>query len=133
MSKKTGIGGFIFGAVIGAGLGLLFAPRSGKATRKALKTKLEELTEQIKNIDVEELKKEFTRKVEDIKMDLVDLDKEKAMEIASEKAAVLKTKAQDLANLAKDKGTPVLKKTANDVLDKVIKISKDTQKKIANK
>ena len=72
-------------------------------------------------------------KVEDIKMDLVDLDKEKAMEIASEKAAVLKTKAQDLANLAKDKGTPVLKKTANDVLDKVIKISKDTQKKISNK
>lgn len=133
MSRKSGLGKFIAGAAIGAGLGILFAPRSGKDTRKALKVKLDELTEQIKKIDVAEVKKEFSRKIEDIKMDLVDLDREKAIEIAAEKAAVIKEKAQDLVELAKAKGTPILKKTANEVLENVIKISKDTQKKIANK
>ena len=33
MSKK-GLGKFVLGAAIGAGLGVLFAPRSGKETRK---------------------------------------------------------------------------------------------------
>lgn len=133
MSKKSGIGKFLAGAAIGAGLGILFAPRSGKDTRKALKVKLDELTDQIKKIDVAEVKKEFSRKIEDIKMDLVDLDREKAIEIAAEKAAIIKDKAQDLVELAKEKGTPILKKTANEVLENIIKISKDTQKKLANK
>ena len=133
MSRKSGIGKFIAGAAIGAGLGILFAPKSGKDTRKALKVKLEELTEQIKKIDVAEVKKEFSRKIEDIKMDLVDLDREKAIEIAAEKAAVIREKAQDLVELAKEKGTPILKKTANELLENIVKISKDTQKKLANK
>ena len=117
MSKKSGIGKFIAGAAIGVGLGILFAPKSGKETRKVLKVKLDELTDQIKKIDVAEVKKEFSRKIEDIKMDLVDLDREKAIEIAAEKAAVIKEKAQDLVELAKEKGTPILKKTANEVLE----------------
>lgn len=133
MSKKSGIGKFIAGAAIGVGLGILFAPKSGKETRKVLKVKLDELTDQIKKIDVAEVKKEFSRKIEDIKMDLVDLDREKAIEIAAEKAAVIKEKAQDLVELAKEKGTPILKKTANEVLENIIKISKDTQKKLENK
>ena len=133
MSRKSGIGKFIAGAAIGAGLGILFAPKSGADTRKELKAKLEELSDQIKKIDVAEVKKEFNRRVEDIKMDLVDLDKEKALEIASEKAAGLKKKAQELVDLAKEKGTPVLKKTANEILNNVIKVSKETQKKLADK
>lgn len=133
MSKDSGIVKFIAGAAIGASLGILFAPRSGKDTRKALKVKLDELADQIKKIDIVEVKKEFSRKIEDIKMDLVDLDKEKALEIAAEKANAIKDKAQDLVELAKEKGTPILKKKANDVLNNVIKISKDTQKKLANK
>ncbi len=68
MSKKSGIGKFIAGAAIGVGLGILFAPKSGKETRKALKVKLDELTDQIKKIDVAEVKKEFSRKIEDIKL-----------------------------------------------------------------
>lgn len=131
MSKKSGIGKFIAGAAIGAGLGILFAPKSGEDTRKELKEKLDKMIEQAKNIDIEEVKKDITRRVEDIKMELVDLDKEKALEIAKKKGNELKEKAQELVDLAKEKGTPVLKKTANDVLDSVIKVSKDTQKKLA--
>ena len=87
----------------------------------------------VKKIDVEEVKKEFDMKVNEIRMELVDLDKEKALDIAKEKAADLKEKAQELYDLALEKGTPVLKKTAKDVLENVIKVSKDTIKKLDKK
>ncbi|MBR6136876.1 MAG: YtxH domain-containing protein [Bacilli bacterium] len=131
--SKSGIGKFVAGAAIGLGLGVLFAPKSGEDTRKELKAKLDELIEQAKKVDIEEVKKNITRRVEDIKMELVDLDKEKALEIAKEKGEELKEKAQELVEYAKEKGTPALKKAANDVLDKVVKVSKDTQKKLATK
>ena len=35
--KKSGIGKFIAGAAVGAGLGILFAPKTGKETRAVLK------------------------------------------------------------------------------------------------
>ena len=131
--SKSGIGKFIAGAAVGVGLGVLFAPKSGEDTRKELKQKLDELVEQAKNIDIEEVKKDITRRVEEIKMELVDLDKEKVMDIAKQKGQDIKKKAEELVELAKEKGTPVLKKTANDVLDNVIKVSKETQKKLAAK
>ena len=37
----------------------------------------------------------------------------------------------EILDLAVEKGTPVLKKTANEVLENVIKVSKETQKKLA--
>ena len=128
--RRFGLGKFVLGAAVGAGLGVLFAPKKGEETRKELKAKLDEIVAQAKKIDIQEVKNEFNKKVEEIKMELVDLDKEKALEIAKEKGAALKQKAQELVDLAVEKGTPVLKKTANDVLEKVIKVSKDTQKKL---
>ena len=83
--SKSGIGKFVAGAAIGLGLGVLFAPKSGEDTRKELKAKLDELIEQAKKVDIEEVKKNITRRVEDIKMELVDLDKEKALEITAKK------------------------------------------------
>ena len=133
MSKKSGLGKFVLGAAVGAGLGVLFAPRKGSETRTMLKAKLDELVEQVKNIDVDEVKKEFDLKVNEIRMELVDLDKEKALDIAKEKANDLKIKSQELYDLAVEKGTPVLKKTAKDVLENVVKVSKDTIKKLDGK
>lgn len=133
MSKKSGLGKFVLGAAVGAGLGVLFAPKKGSETRTMLKAKLDELVEQVKNIDVDEVKKEFDLKVNEIRMELVDLDKEKALDIAKEKANDLKIKSQKLYDLAVEKGTPVLKKTAKDVLENVVKVSKDTIKKLDGK
>ena len=130
MSKKGGLGKFIIGATIGAGLGLLFAPKKGSETRKELKGKLDELLNQAKDIDLKEVKAEFDAKVEDIKAELADLDKEKAIAIAKDKGNKLVNKAQDLLQLAKEKGTPVLVNTAQDVLKNVIKVSKDAMKKL---
>ena len=133
MSKKSGLGKFVLGAAVGAGLGVLFAPKKGSETRTMLKAKLDELVEQVKNIDVDEVKKEFDLKVNEIRLELVDLDKEKALDIAKEKANDLKIKSQELYDLAVEKGTPVLKKTAKDVLENVVKVSKDTIKKLDGK
>ena len=133
MSKNSkGIGKFVVGAALGAGLGILFAPKKGSETRELLKKKMTELTNHIRNIDVEEVKEEFEKKVNEIRMELVDLDKEKVLEIAKEKCNDLKVKTQELVELAKDKGTPVLKETAKDLLETVVKVSKETIKKLDN-
>ena len=133
MSKDgKGIGKFVVGAALGAGLGILFAPKKGSETRELLKKKMTELTNHIKNIDVEEVKDEFEKKVNEIRMELVDLDKEKVLEIAKEKCNDLKVKTQELVELAKDKGTPVLRETAKDLLETVVKVSKETIKKLDN-
>lgn len=128
--KKSGLGKFIAGAAIGAGLGILFAPKKGSETRRELKNKIDELVNQIKQIDVQEVKAEFDAKINEIKEELADLDKEKVLAIAKEKAVQLREKAQELVDLAVEKGTPVLKKAADDVLENVIKVSKEAQKKL---
>ena len=130
MSKKSGIGKFIAGAAIGAGLGVLFAPKKGSETRAELKEKLDELVNQIKNIDLEDVKEEFDLKVEEIKKELADLDKEKVLEIAKEKGQQIKVKTQELVDLAIEKGTPILRDAADEVREKALVVVRDVEKKL---
>ena len=130
MSKKNGLGKLVAGIGIGAGLGMLFAPKKGSELREDLKKKINELTDKVKEIDVEEVKKEFNNKVDEIKNDLEDLDKEKALKLAKEKGALLKTKTDELVELAKEKGTPVLEGIAEDLRQKAIEVTKDVLKKL---
>ncbi len=130
MSKKKGCGKFLVGAALGAGLGLLFAPKKGSDMREDLKKQLDKLLNQIKDIDTEEVKKEFDKRVNEIKDDLNDLDKEKVLDLAKEKALVLKDKAEDLVDLAVEKGTPVLQKAAEELRVKAIAVTKDVLKKL---
>ena len=130
MSKKAKVAAFAAGAAIGAGVGILFAPKSGEETRKELKEKLEDLVNQIKQIDIKEVKEEFDLKVKEIKAELNSLDKEKVLEIAKKKGNELRDKAQELVDLAKEKGTPKLKKAAEGILENVIKVSNDAIKKL---
>ena len=129
MSKKS-FGKFFAGAALGAGLGLLFAPKKGEEIRKELKEKMDDFVAYLNDIDTKEVKKEFNRKLDEIKKELTDLDKEKALQLAKDKSADLMDRAQDLVDMAKEKGTPLLKKTAEEVLDSVIKVSKETLKKL---
>ena len=130
MSKKSGMGKFVLGAAVGAGLGLLFAPKKGSETRKDLKNKFDELVGKIKEIDVEEVKNEFFQKVDAIKAELENLDKEKVLKIAKKKGEDLKNKTEELLALAKEKGTPALEKAASELKDRTIDVLKEVINKL---
>lgn len=131
MSKK-GAGKFVLGAALGAGLGLLFAPKKGKDLRKDLKVKMDELVNKVKEIDPEELKEDFDKKIDEIKKELEDLDKEKVLKIAKKKGNEIKKKADELVNMAIEKGEPVLKDAAESVRDKAVEVTKDVLTKLEN-
>lgn len=130
MSKKKGFGKFLLGAGIGAGLGLLFAPKKGSETRADLKAKLDELTNKVKEIDIEEVKDNLEERIEEIKNGLADLDKEKVLSIAKKKGNELKKKSEELVDLAIEKGTPVVQKAAEDIRKKTIVVVKEVLAKL---
>ncbi len=131
-TKKSGAGKFILGALVGAGLGVLFAPKSGSETRKELMDKMKDLLKKAKEIDIDEVKDKISLKVEEIKEELSDLDKEKVLNLAKEKASAIKDKCGELVEYAKEKGTPVLEKAANEVREKTIDAVREILEKLEN-
>ena len=131
--KKKGLGKLFAGLAIGGALGVLFAPKKGSETRKALKNRIEDFIEKVKEIDKEEVKKNFYEKVEKVTEELKDLDKEKALKLAKKKAKDLKDSCEDLLAYAKEKGTPVLEKAAEEVREKAIEVTKEVLKKLEAK
>lgn len=125
MSKKSGMGKFLLGAGIGAGLALLFAPQEGSKTRKELKDKLAELYEKAKQIDVEDVKADVLQRVEELRMQVKDLDKEKALDIAKSQAKKIEKKANELYDIAKEKSAPVVEKAAKEVKETALKAAKE--------
>lgn len=131
--KKSGLGGFLVGAAIGAGLGILFAPKKGSETRRELKEKLDELATKVKGIDAKEVKASIELKIAEIKTELSELDKEKVLKIAKEKGKAIKDKSEELVELAIAKGTPVLQKAAEEVRIKSIAVVKEVLNKLEKK
>ena len=129
MSKK-GLGKFVVGAGIGAALGFLFAPKKGSDLRSDLKKKMNELIEKARNIDKEEVKETIEAKIAEIKDELADLDKEKVLKIAKKKAKQIQDAAQELADYAMEKGTPVLENAADSVRQKAIEVTKQVLNKL---
>lgn len=119
--KKSGFGKFLLGAGIGVGLGILFAPKSGKETRKELKEKMDDLVEKAKSIKAEDVKASIEAKVQEIKEDLKNLDKETVAAAIKSGAAKIKIKVDELVSYAAQKGTPVIEAAAREVKASTVK------------
>lgn len=130
MSKKKGFGKFLIGAGIGAGLGLLFAPKKGTETRRDLKVKMDELIEKAKGIDAKDVKENIEVKIAEIKAELADLDKEKVLKVAKKKAKQIQDASEELVSYAVSKGIPVLEKAADAVRNKAIIVTKEVLNKL---
>lgn len=126
MSKK----GFLWGAALGIGAGMLLAPKKGSETRRELKAKLDEMLAKLKDVDYDEVRENIEVKIYQIKNELRDLDKEKAIDIAKKKVVELQKMSSELVNYAVEKGTPVLQKSADAIREKVIKVSKEVIEKL---
>ena len=134
MSKeKKGFGKFLTGALVGAGLGILFAPKKGSETREELKNKMDELINNIKNTDMEDVKDEVEAKIAKIKMELEDLDKEKVLDFAREKANNIKNMTEDLVNFVVEKGSPVLEGAAISIKEKASFVTNEVLEKLEKK
>ena len=123
--KKSGVGKFLAGAAVGAGLGILFAPKKGSETREDIKMLIDDMIAKVKSIDIDEVKEEIEVKLYNIKDELEDLDKEKVLKIAKKKAKQIQDATEELVNYAVEKGTPMLEKTANSIREAAIKTTKD--------
>ena len=131
MSRQTeGLAKFALGVLVGAGLGVLFAPKSGQETREELKESMEDLVDKVKHINPEDVKLTIEEKIADIKAELKSLDKEKVLSIAKQKGNAIKEKCEDLVEYAKEKGTPVVEKTAKDMRSKAIEVVKNVLDKL---
>lgn len=132
MSKKSGLGKFLVGLGIGAGIGVLFAPQEGKKTRKELMDKLDNVLDQVKMLDPEDVKASIIQSVEELRMEVEDLDKEKALKLAKKSAKKIEKKANDLYDYAKEKATPVVETAVKEAKDVALKTAKEVVDKLEN-
>lgn len=128
--KKNGLGKFVLGALVGAGIGVLFAPKKGSETRAELKVKLNELADKAKNLKANDVKIYIEDRIDEIKIALDELDKEKVLEFAKEKANQINKKTDELVKYVVEKGTPVMEKTATAIKEKASLVIKDVLKRL---
>lgn len=128
--KRGKFGTLLAGLGIGVSLGLLFAPKSGEETRKDLKKKMDELIDYLRGLDYNEIKDNMIEKVENLKAELADLDKEKVLEIAKVKAEDIKKKAEELYQSALEQGKPVVEKAAKEIKTKTVEVLKNIIEKL---
>lgn len=129
MKKKT-VATATISMAAGAGLGMMFAPKKGEDLRKDLKNKISELTEKIKNTNIEDIKENLQKSLDKIEKDLEDLDKEKVKKVAEKKAKQIEKDLEELIKSAKDKKDNIIEESATALKEKAIEVTKEILEKL---
>ncbi len=124
---------FALGALIGAGVSWLFMTPKGKETRKLVTNKATDLFNQLKDLDMDDLKTNIETKYNEIKKELTGLEKEKVLEVAKEKGESLKVKAEELTALAKKTGKPLVEEATTAIKSAVVDAAKEVVTRLETK
>ncbi len=131
--SKNGGGKFLLGALIGVGIGMLLAPKSGKELRKDLKVKIDELIEKVKEMDIlPEFNNSIEKQLKKIEKDIEMLEKETILKLAKEKVVEIENKLTDIAVKLEELDNDEVKFIFEDIKRKAGKVTKNTIKKLEN-
>ena len=138
MEKKTHT--FLTGALVGIGLGLLIAPKEGSETRGELKADLNNLLDTVKEIDIDETKVIFMKKLGAIKEQLDEISATERKKIIFEKLEDIKKTCEDLTHLATEnssfkvaKASQAVWNRTNQILDEIKSVPVEEEKKVKEK
>lgn len=124
---------FIFGALVGAAIGMLFAPKKGSELRRDLSKKIDELVNKASEIDVDAVKVNFEKKLKELQENIQDLDKETVYAYAKKKASQLKDKADDLLAIAVKSGKPLVEDATKALKASLAEVTREVLKKLEDK
>ena len=119
--KKRTIISFLAGTAVGAALGLAFAPKSGKETRKDIAEKAKKLKNKAKEIDLDDIREFVVEKSADIEEKLSKLSKEKVLKNAKSLANTIKKDVSNLCNSIKDISEDVMQESVEKLKTKAEK------------
>ena len=132
---------FLTGALIGAGIGILLAPKEGSKTRNDLKKSFDELCTTVKEINWEEAKQNIADKIDNFKSEWQELDKDEAIASVEEKESIIETTLDEIVDVAANekvktsvnKVKEVTHQIANDVKEDVEANKKEVKKEETKK
>lgn len=128
MKKQTK--GFILGAALGVGAGLLFAPYRGVTMRKKVLSKLNDVTDYVKNMNSETLRSDCLGILNNIKGYLEELDSAKLKSDAILVGNKLKKEVNKLTGKVKEVSEPVVAKAIEDLRYNTVVLLKKTVEKL---
>lgn len=123
--NQSKFGHFLTGALIGVGLGILLAPRAGSETREELRKSFKNLTDSIKNIDLEATKALFLDKLSEIQTDLSTIDAKEAVNTIQEKTKMIEKKCDELIKASQEEEIPTVEKAALEMKQKTTALAEE--------
>ena len=127
---KGGLKDVLLGVGVGVCIGALLTPRTGEENRKLLKEKAQGAIKKVKNIDYEALKEKLYDDFYNLKDELANMDREKAIALAKEKGAEIEAKADKIIASAIENGKPKVEKALVELKKKVAVVLKDLSEKL---
>ena len=127
---KGGLKDVLLGVGVGVCIGALLTPRTGEENRKLLKEKAQGAIKKVKSIDYEALKEKLYDDFYNLKDEIANMDRDKAIALAKEKGAEIEAKADKIIASAIENGKPKVEKALVELKKKVAVVLKDLSEKL---